>query len=102
MPSASTISDLWMQRCGSSAPSPCSGPCQTSTWSSTDWLIAGGESGPHARPMDEAWVRDLRDQCGVAGVAFFFKQWGGRTPKAGGRELDGAMYDQMPVQLGGR
>ncbi len=64
---------------------------------SIDWLIAGGESGPNARPMDEAWVRDLRDQCGAAGVAFFFKQWGGRTPKAGGRELDGALHDDMPL-----
>ena len=81
---------------------PLLGPLPDLDLSSIDWLIAGGESGPHARPMDEAWVRDLRDQCGVAGVAFFFKQWGGRTPKAGGRELDGAMYDQMPVQLGGR
>ena len=46
-----------------------------------DWLIAGGESGPGARRMEEEWVRGLRDQCGTSGVAFFFKQWGGRTPK---------------------
>lgn len=76
---------------------PLLGPLPDLNLSSIDWLIAGGESGPNARPMDEAWVRDLRDQCGAAGVAFFFKQWGGRTPKAGGRELDGAMYDEMPV-----
>jgi protein gp37 len=61
------------------------------------WLIAGGESGAHARPMDEAWVVDLRDQCGAAGVPFFFKQWGGHTPKAGGRKLRGRTYDEMPV-----
>ena len=64
-----------------------------------DWLIAGGESGPGARPMEEEWVRDLRDQCGAAGVAFFFKQWGGRTPKANGRDLDGKHHDEMPTDL---
>ena len=61
-----------------------------------DWLIAGGESGPGARRMEETWVRDLRDQCGAAGVAFFFKQWGGRTPKANGRRLDNVLHDAMP------
>lgn len=61
-----------------------------------DWLIAGGESGHHARAVDPQWVTDLRDQCVRAGVAFFFKQWGGRTPKAGGRELDGRTWDEMP------
>ena len=60
------------------------------------WLIAGGESGPGARPVEEAWLTDLRDQCAAAGVPFFFKQWGGRTPKAGGRELQGSTYDEMP------
>ena len=64
--------------------------------SSIHWLIAGGESGHGARPAEAAWVRDLRDQCHAAGVAFFFKQWGGRTPKAGGRELDGVYHDEMP------
>lgn len=60
------------------------------------WLIAGGESGPRARPMDPAWATTLRDQCLDANVAFFFKQWGGRTPKAGGRDLDGRTWDEMP------
>lgn len=63
------------------------------------WLIAGGESGHNARPMDEGWVLDLRDQCAAAGVAFFFKQWGGRTPKAGGRELDGVYHNEMPTAI---
>ena len=63
------------------------------------WLIAGGESGHHARPMDEAWVLNLRDQCAAAEVAFFFKQWGGRTPKANGRHLDGELHDQMPASM---
>ncbi|PKQ22277.1 MAG: hypothetical protein CVT65_14160 [Actinobacteria bacterium HGW-Actinobacteria-5] len=61
-----------------------------------DWVIAGGESGPGARPMDPTWVAELRDQCETAGVAFFFKQWGGRTPKANGRILDGRTWDLMP------
>jgi protein gp37 len=60
------------------------------------WVIVGGESGPGARPMHPDWARSVRDQCAAAGVAFFFKQWGGRTPKAGGRELDGRLWDEMP------
>jgi protein gp37 len=62
-----------------------------------DWLITGGESGPKARSCDPAWVRDIRDACAGAGVAFFHKQWGGRTPKAGGRLLDGQEYSAMPA-----
>jgi protein gp37 len=61
-----------------------------------DWLIAGGESGRNARPVDVRWVRELRDACERARVAFFFKQWGGRTAKVGGRELDGHTFDEMP------
>ena len=60
------------------------------------WVIVGGESGARARPMSRQWARRLRDQCRSARVPFFFKQWGGRTPKAGGRELDGATWDQFP------
>jgi protein gp37 len=44
------------------------------------WVIAGGESGPNARPMHPDWVRSLRDQCHDAGVPFFFKQWGAWRP----------------------
>lgn len=62
------------------------------------WVIVGGESGARARPVQEGWVTAIRDQCVEAGVAFFFKQWGGRTPKAGGRELDGALWDEMPKE----
>src|SRR5262245_12001360 len=62
------------------------------------WVITGGESGARHRPCDPDWVRDLRDRCRAAGVAFFFKQWGGRTPKAGGRELDGRTWDEIPAQ----
>ena len=64
------------------------------------WVVAGGESGPGARPMDPEWARSLRDQCGIAGVPFFFKQWGGATAKAGGRILDGRTWDQMPARGG--
>jgi protein gp37 len=60
------------------------------------WIIAGGESGPSHRPVDPAWVRFLRDQAVAAEVAFFFKQWGGHTPAAGGRLLDGRTWDQYP------
>jgi protein gp37 len=62
-----------------------------------DWVITGGESGPRARRCDPRWVREIRDQCELAGVAFFHKQWGGRTPKAGGRVLDGREWSDMPT-----
>jgi protein gp37 len=61
------------------------------------WVIVGGESGPGARPMERAWVRDIRDQCKRAKVAFFFKQWGGLRPKSGGRKLDHREWNQFPV-----
>jgi protein gp37 len=61
-----------------------------------DWVIVGGESGPHFRAIDPEWARALRDQCQSAAVPFFFKQWGGRTPKTGGRLLDGEVWDEMP------
>jgi protein gp37 len=62
-----------------------------------DWLIAGGESGPRWRPVEAEWVDDLRQRCARDKVAFFFKQWGGRTPKANGRLLNGRTFDEMPV-----
>jgi protein gp37 len=61
------------------------------------WVIVGGESGPKHRPIAVEWVRDIRDQCVAAGVKFFFKQWGGPTPKSGGRLLDGRTWDEMPA-----
>lgn len=60
------------------------------------WVITGGESGPHHRPFDPAWAAAIRDRCLEAGVAFFHKQNGGRTPEAGGRLLDGRTWDQIP------
>lgn len=65
--------------------------------SEIQWLIAGGESGAGHRPCDPDWVRELRDKCQKEGTAFFFKQWGGRTPKQGGRLLDGETWDEYPV-----
>jgi protein gp37 len=62
-----------------------------------DWVVVGGESGRAARSMHPAWAADLRDQCVQAAVPFFFKQWGGRTPKANGRELDGRTWDEYPA-----
>lgn len=61
-----------------------------------DWVIAGGESGPGARPIHLEWVREIRDQCQAQKVAFFFKQWGGIRPKSGGRELDGREWSEFP------
>jgi protein gp37 len=75
---------------------PLLGPLPSLNLSGIDWAIVGGESGPNFRPVDPSWVRDLRDRCRVHGVAFFFKQWGGRTPKAGGRELDARTWDEWP------
>ncbi|MGD0871014.1 MAG: phage Gp37/Gp68 family protein [Bryobacteraceae bacterium] len=64
-----------------------------------DWVIVGGESGPHARPMDPAWVRELRDRCGSAHVPFFFKQWGGVFKSRTGRILDGRKWDELPPHM---
>lgn len=61
-----------------------------------DWLIVGGESGNCARRPEGDWFRGLRDRCQAEGVAFFFKQWGGRTPKANGRVLGGRTWDEYP------
>lgn len=61
------------------------------------WAIVGGESGPNHRPIDPSWVREIRKQCKMQGVAFFFKQWGGRTPKSGGRILDGKEWNEYPI-----
>jgi len=61
-----------------------------------DWAIVGGESGPRARPMAEEWALEIRDLCRSAKVAFFFKQWGGIRPKAGGRLLRGREWNQYP------
>ncbi len=75
---------------------PLLGPLHKMNLRGIDWAIVGGESGPGARRVDPAWVTDIRDQCLTAGVAFFFKQWGGVQKKKTGRILEGRTWDQMP------
>jgi protein gp37 len=75
---------------------PLLGPLPDLNLSGIDWVIAGGESGPNARPMKPEWVASIRDQCRAAGVAFFFKQWGGIRKSETGRELDGRTWDEYP------
>ena len=77
---------------------PLLGPLPELDLADIDWAIVGGESGPGARPMDETWVLDIRDQCARVGVPFFFKQWGGVNKKRAGRLLDDRTYDEMPVE----
>jgi len=76
---------------------PLLGPLDRLNLRGIDWTIVGGESGPGARPMDPAWVISLRDQCRMAGVPFFFKQWGGVRKKATGRTLEGQTWDELPA-----
>jgi protein gp37 len=78
---------------------PLLGPLPSLCLEGIHWVITGGESGSGARPCDPEWVRDIRDRCVVAGVAFYHKQWGGRTAKSGGRELDGRTWDEFPQTL---
>jgi protein gp37 len=75
---------------------PLLGPLEGLNLDRIDWVIAGGESGRGHRPVQAEWLRDLRDACTDAGVAFFFKQWGGPRSKSGGRSLDGREHSDMP------
>jgi protein gp37 len=75
---------------------PLLGPTPGLRLQGIDWVIVGGESGPGARPMQEEWVVEIKDQCLLADVPFFFKQWGGFRKKKAGRELEGKTWDQMP------
>lgn len=75
---------------------PLLGPVDQLNLEGIHWLITGGESGAGFRPCDPEWVRDARDRCLARNVAYFHKQWGGRTPKAGGRLLDGRTWDEFP------
>jgi protein gp37 len=78
---------------------PLLGPLDGLDLAGIDWVIAGGESGPEYRAPDPAWITAIRDLCVAQEVPFFFKQWGGHTPKAGGRELDGRTWSQMPREV---
>lgn len=75
---------------------PLPGPMPRLPLDGMHWVIVGGESGAGARPMEPDWVREIGDQCVAAGVAFFFKQWGGVKKQATGRALDGRTWDEMP------
>lgn len=75
---------------------PLLGPLPGLELTDIDWVIAGGESGPGHRPLEPGWVSMIRDRCVASKTPFFFKQWGGRTPKEGGRQLDGRLWDEMP------
>jgi protein gp37 len=75
---------------------PLLGPLQSLDLCNIDWVIVGGESGPGARPLQESWVLDIRDQCVAAAVPFFFKQWGGVQKHRTGRLLEGRTWNQMP------
>jgi len=76
---------------------PLLGPLPGLQLAGIDWVIVGGESGPGARPMNPAWVVDIRNQCQAASVAFFFKQWGGTVKSRTGRRLEGRTYDELPI-----
>jgi protein gp37 len=76
---------------------PLLGPLPKMNLKGIDWVIAGGESGPGARPMEESWVIDIREQCLKAKVPFFFKQWGGVNKKKTGRTLQGRTWDELPT-----
>jgi protein gp37 len=77
---------------------PLLGPIRRLPLDAIDWVIVGGESGPYARPLEAEWARSARDQCLAAGVAFFFKQWGGVQRNSRGRRLDGRLWEQYPCQ----
>lgn len=75
---------------------PLIGPLHKLNLRKIDWVIVGGESGRKPRPMNVDWVLEIQEQCNKAGVAFFFKQWGGTNKKATGRVLDGKIWNGMP------
>jgi protein gp37 len=75
---------------------PLIGPLPSLNLRRINWVIVGGESGQHPRPMESDWVIDIQNQCEQADIPFFFKQWGGRNKKAAGRILNGRTYDEMP------
>jgi protein gp37 len=80
---------------------PLIGPMENIPLNGIDWAIVGGESGPRARPMKREWVTSILRQCRAAGVAFFFKQWGGVRKDMTGRKLNGTYYNEMPQQTAG-
>ena len=78
---------------------PLLGPIKSLSLRNIDWVIVGGESGPHARMIDPNWVRSIRNDCVTEGVPFFFKQWGGTRKSTTGRVLDGRTWDELPQPI---
>ncbi len=78
---------------------PLLGPLLNINLEGIHWVIVGGESGPHSRPIQPEWVRDIRNQCTQAHVPFFFKQWGGMHKKKSGRLLDSRTWDELPREV---
>ena len=76
---------------------PLLGPVHDLDFTGIDWVIGGGESGAGFRACQPEWARALRDRCQALSIPFLWKQWGGRTPKAGGRKLDGRYWDEYPL-----
>lgn len=77
---------------------PLLGPLPDLNVDGIHWVIVGGESGPGARPMQREWAQGVRDICLSSATPFFFKQWGGARRTRAGRELDGALWNQMPAR----
>jgi protein gp37 len=75
---------------------PLLGPLPSLNLEHIGWVIVGGESGPRSRCIEVDWIREIRDRCLESDVPFFFKQWGGITPKTGGRTFDGRTWDEIP------
>ncbi|MEW5817006.1 MAG: DUF5131 family protein, partial [Spirochaetota bacterium] len=78
---------------------PLLGPCSGIDLKNIDWVIVGGESGPGCRPVKKDWIIEIRDQCLISKVPFFFKQWGGTRRKKSGRLLEGKEWNDMPAFL---
>ena len=94
------IDDLRKVRCGMRFLSiePLIGPVGKVDLAGIDWVIIGGESGTGFRPVKEEWIQEVISQCEAQNVPIFFKQWGGRHPKSGGRIINGRTYDAYPEQ----
>lgn len=75
---------------------PLLGPLPDMDLSGIDWVIVGGESGRTSRPMDASWVADIRDQCCISSVPFFFEQWGGPNKEKSGKLFEGRKWEEMP------
>jgi len=78
---------------------PLLGPLPSLELRNINWVIVGGESGPHSRLMKKEWVIQIKEQCIEQNVPFFFKQWGGINKKKNGRILEGRTWDEMPMIL---